>query len=455
MSFWVGVLVLAVGLVISIALHEIGHMLPAKKFGVKVTEFFVGFGPTAWVKRRGETLYGFKWIPLGGFVRMIGMYPSAKALGLEDSSELSEESRQELRSRRSGISGWAQNLTDDVREIDSEAVSAHDEDRTFYSLSVPKKLVVMAGGPLMNLLISTVLLAFIISGLGIGTTSNKLSSVAECIIPVGESRECTDEDPVAPGYAAGLHQGDQIVSWDGQEISHWDDISQTIAAGGTDPVQVLVERDDALTTLTITPALTARPVTDDSGAVVVDEDGNLLTAEAPFIGISPQWEQQRRPLTEVPGYVGNLVSGTFSVIINLPQRLIAIASSTFGGQERDPSIMGLIGVGRVAGEIASVSAAEYGFKERLTDLLSLIASLNMALFAFNMIPLLPLDGGHIAGALFEGIRRRISTWRGRGKTGPADTAKLMPLTYVVFGLLLGMTLLLAIADIVNPVSLLG
>ena len=125
--------------------------------------------------------------------------------------------------------------------------------------------------------------------------------------------------------------------------------------------------------------------------------------------------------------------------------------------------MGMVGVGRVAGEIASTNEFETAGGEVVTFELidkaqtgiSLFASLNLFLFAFNMVPLLPLDGGHIAVALYEGARRRINRWRGRGAVGPFDTAKLLPLTYVVIAGFLAMTVLLVYVDIVKPVRLFG
>src|SRR5699024_9045861 len=157
--------------------------------------------------------------------------------------------------------------------------------------------------------------------------------------------------------------------------------------------------------------------------------GEPVLAPAPYVGIGPAFELVPQPLTAVPAVVGDVFTGTVKIVITLPARLVAIASAVFTDAERDPSIVGLVGVGRFAGEIASIPSDAYGLKERTADMLSLLASLNMALFVFNMIPLLPLDGGHIAGALYEGGRRRVAAWLGRRSPGYADTARLMPLTY--------------------------
>src|SRR5699024_6270539 len=131
-----------------------------------------------------------------------------------------------------------------------------------------------------------------------------------------------------------------------------------------------------------------------------------------YVGIGAAVELVPAPLGEVPGVVTDVFTGTVQVVLSLPARLVAIADAVFTDAERDPSVVGLVGVGRFAGEIASLPAAEYGLKERTADMLSLLGSLNMALFVFNMIPLLPLDGGHIAGALYEGARRRLAAWSG-------------------------------------------
>lgn len=495
MSFWLGVGFLAVGLVISIALHEIGHMLPAKRFGVKVTQYFVGFGPTLWSRRVGETEYGFKAIPLGGFVRMIGMFPPATPARLTADEDLSgtvahpatgdhshpatttgEISTSEALAlgadgdtgpavgsshlsdsaipRVGRMRAWARRVAADVREVDAADVPPGQERRTFYSLTVPRKLVVMAGGPVMNLLIAVVLMTIVISGLGIAAPSTTVASIPECAAPSNADGTCAPEDSAAPAVLAGVQVGDELISWNGIALQTWDDITAVIADGGVEAATVVVLRDGTEQTLQVQPQMVDRPLRDADGAVVVDADGLPVTAPAPYVGISPTWTQQPQPLSEVPQVVGTIVARTFEIVVTLPVRLANVAQSLVGTEERDQSVMGLIGVGRVAGEIASAPDTDYGTKARVTDLLSILASLNVALFAFNLIPLLPLDGGHIAGALYEGARRQVSRLRGRGISGPTDTARLMPLTYGVFVLMLGMTVLLATADIVNPISLL-
>jgi len=433
-NFWVGVGVLVLGLIVSIGLHELGHLLPAKRFGVYVPQYFIGFGPTLWSTKRGETEYGVKLLPLGGYVRLIGMFPP------KDHTTSASRGRT-----------WFSRVADDARTYSQSEIPEGSEHRAFYALSTPKKLAVMFGGPVVNLILAVVLFAVVLTGFGTATATNKLGSVSECV-PEGMA-ECAAQDPAAPAVAAGFRPGDRVLEWGGQEVSTWEEVSSAIRAGGDAPTEVVIDRGGEHLTLTVTPTIAARPVIGDDGQVELDAAGEPVLADAPYVGIGAAVELVPAPLGEVPGVVTDVFTGTVQVVLSLPARLVAIANAVFTDAERDPSVVGLVGVGRFAGEIASLPAAEYGLKERTADMLSLLGSLNMALFVFNMIPLLPLDGGHIAGALYEGARRRLAAWSGRTSPRYADTARLMPLTYMVFAVLLGMSVLLAVADIVKPVTL--
>ncbi|ROR74015.1 M50 family metallopeptidase [Bogoriella caseilytica] len=439
MDFLIGVGILAFGLILSIALHEIGHLVPAKLFGVKTPQYMVGFGPTLWSTTRKGTEYGLKAIPLGGYVRMLGMFPPGRP--------------GRTRTRKDG----RLTLVEEARVSALEELGEGEQHRAFYRLSVPKKLVVMLGGPAMNLLIAVGLLAIVVTTVGVGTTTNTLGTVQQCLPGDAEATECTDADPAAPAAEAGLAPGDTVISWGGQSVSEWEDLTAAIAAGGIQATEIEVLRAGASApeTLTVTPALVERPVFDERGAVVESESGEPLTQQQPFVGISPTWELRRQPVTEVPQMSWELFTATGEIVLTLPQRLVDIAGAAFGSGERDGAVVGLVGVGRFAGEIASIEVEDYGMTERAVDMTSLLLSLNMALFVFNLIPLLPLDGGHVAGALWEGLRRQIARLRGKPDPGPVDTARLLPLTYVVVVFIIGMSLLLAYADIVRPVSLMG
>ena len=193
MMYLLGVLFIVLGVGVSIALHEIGHLLPAKRFGVKVTQYMIGFGPTVWSRRRGETEYGVKAIPLGGYIRMIGMFPPKPGA---DPSQL-----------RSSSTGRFSLLMDQARQDSMEEVQPGDEDRVFYKLSVPKKLVVMLGGPTMNLLIAVVLLTAVATTYGMRELTPQISSVSQCVTvqTVGATAPvaCKAGDPVAPANGRG------------------------------------------------------------------------------------------------------------------------------------------------------------------------------------------------------------------------------------------------------------
>jgi membrane-associated protease RseP (regulator of RpoE activity) len=436
LAFVIGVAIIVVGLAVSIGLHEIGHLVPAKLFGVKVTQYMIGFGPTVWSKRRGETEYGVKAIPLGGYIAMIGMFPPAKG-----------------EAATAGSTSFFRGLVQDARDSSAESITEGDEHRAFYRLPVWKRVVVMFGGPFMNLVLAIVLFGVLLMGFGIAQPSTTIGSVSECALPdTSERQTCESGDPAAPGAEAGLQPGDTIVVVAGEPIDSWNESTAIIRDHPGEAIDMVVLRDGEEVTLEVTPLLSERYVTDERGTVVTDAAGDPVTVQAGFVGIGPASETVQQPVTAVLPMVGENVQAVAGIILNLPQRIIDVANAAFGPEERDPNgPISVVGVGRVAGEIASLD--EVPLASKAAGLVGILASLNIALFVFNLIPLLPLDGGHIAGALWEAIRRGWAKVRRRPDPGPVDLAKLMPLTFAVVIVLGGMSALLIYADIVKPVSL--
>ncbi|TWE12247.1 M50 family metallopeptidase [Rudaeicoccus suwonensis] len=440
MLFVLGVLILLFGVAVSIALHEIGHLTPAKLFGVKVTQYMIGFGPTIWSRRRGETEYGVKAIPLGGYIRMIGMFPPQPG---DDEGMV----------RASSTGRWRQ-MTESLREATYEEIPDGDRDRVFYKLPTWKKVVVMFGGPFMNLVIATVLLVIIACGIGLPAYKGAgVSAVLPCTADAsGKTVATCAASGESAAARAGLKAGDQFVSVDGTKISSTNDLVSIVQSHPNQAIPVVVRRDGRDVTLSLTPQLQKMVRTDSNGDPVLNSKGQQEYADVGVIGVSlsSKTVYERQSLSYAPGFVGSALKDTASVFVQIPQKMVGIWNAAFGSAARSSSSpVSVVGVGRIAGDTTEAHTA---VQNKVLMLLSIIASLNMALFVFNLVPLLPLDGGHIAGALWEAVKRPIA--RARGVKGPvyADVAKALPLAYGVSIVLLAMFVLLAYADIVKPVK---
>ncbi|VEG26904.1 M50 family metallopeptidase [Actinomyces howellii] len=435
LAYVLGVLVLVLGVAVSVALHELGHMIPAKRFGVKVPEYFIGFGPRIWSTRRGETEYGVKAIWLGGYVKLLGMLPPAPPDRPDKPGSMIDEARRES-----------------LAELAEE-----DRDRAFYRLSVPRKLIVMAGGILTNLVLGVVCLVLAVGVVGQPARTSTLGSVTSCLPTDASGQDAPVEDCAAeektPAVRAGLRAGDTIVSWDGSTTSTWAEVQEAIGASGTRAVEVVIERDGARRTLSVTPVEVSRPVTDDNGAPVTGADGEQLTQMRPYVGIGPALGTVRVPPSQLPAVVGQAVTGTLKAIATLPVGLVHSVAAGLGIEERSSEgLVSLVGIGRMAGETTAAGAGSgtVPLSVRVSAMLSLLGALNLALFAFNLVPLPPLDGGHVAGACWEGLRRLLARMRGRPDPGHVDTARLLPVGQAVFVLLVIMAAVLIWVDIVAP-----
>ena len=417
--FIVGILVMIVGLAVSIALHELGHLWPAKRFGVRVGQYMIGFGPTLWSRRIGETEYGVKLLPLGGYISMAGMYPPAPV---------------KTRAGRAA-GGFFATMVQDARAANDETLQGEDDRRVFYRLPVYQRVIVMLGGPTMNLLLAIVLFTIVFSGIGVQTATTTISSLSECV-PAAGSSACAPSDPAPPATTAGFEPGDRIVSIDGTPMTSFDQVSEVVQASPGIPLSVVVERDGGQQTISVSPA-------------TVETDGGPIG----FLGVSPTAELQRQPIWDGAAMALQNTGQVAAIIVQLPVMVWDTGVSLFTGQERDPNgPLSVVGVAGIAGEVA---AADAPVLNRVSATLSLVASLNIALFVFNLIPLLPLDGGHVLVALWDGLKRGWSKLTGRAPPKPVDATKLVPVTFVVVVLLIAMGAVLILADLVNPISLFG
>ncbi len=432
----IGIVLFALLIAASIALHELGHLIPAKKFGVKVTEYMIGFGPTIWSKVRGETRYGFKAIPLGGYIRMVGMLPP----GPDGTS-------------RSMSTGRFGAMINDARQQSVMEIVPGEEQRAFYRLPVRKRVVIMLGGPFMNLALAFVLFAIVLVGIGIPEPSLQIRTVAPCTpasasaattpLPSGD---CPTGTVPSPAVVAGIEPGDTIVAIDGVAATNWTDTTTWIRAHAGDTAVFTVDRAGEELNLPVSIATAERPV--------IDEDGNATeeVVTAGYVGLGPEFVWVAQSWSSVPAYMWDITVRSVVALVTLPIKLYDLVTDTLiGGADRSvDSPVSVVGVSRLGGDIA---ALDEPLVAKVATFLGLAASLNLFLFLFNLLPILPLDGGHVASALYEAIRRKMAKVRGRPDPGPVDTARLLPVAYVVAGALLLMGVIVIWADLVKPITL--
>jgi membrane-associated protease RseP (regulator of RpoE activity) len=312
-------------------------------------------------------------------------------------------------------------------------------------------------------------------GFGVPESTTTLSRVPACVLPAGaESATRPDACKVpivtsgadagkvcevgspncalpeqSPASKAGLRPGDTIVAIDGEPVSRetdvgWKQVQDAIRHSAETPVVFGIERSGDRRDVTVTPIENTVYVSPDS-----DE-----TQRVGFVGVSPAQAYARQSITAVPVFLGDRVVQSVDRLAEIPQRIPQLFRATFMGEKRDPQgPIGVVGVGRISGEVFAID--DYSTMEKISFFLQLLASVNLVLFLFNLFPVYPLDGGHVAGALYEKARSTVARVRGRPDPGPFDIARLMPVAYAVAGVFLALSAMLFIADIVNPITLAG
>jgi membrane-associated protease RseP (regulator of RpoE activity) len=301
----------------------------------------------------------------------------------------------------------------------------------------------------MNLVLGVLLTVIALTGFGIYQSSLKIEAVSVCLD--NTSVQCPVSEQT-PAHVAGLKPGDEVVSVAGNKATDWAQIRDLLTATPTAEFEIL--RDGEVIKVTLTAVIQQRPQFDSLGNPILDDSGEIVSAPQPFLGVFLAPERKPVPLVQSIEASGSTIAQIGTLILRLPQEVVEVTAITFGGGERDPNgPISIVGIGQVAGEVAASDQA--GFADKLATGIQILGSLNFALFVFNMVPLLPLDGGHVAGGIYESIKRGLYRIAGRKDPGPADTALLMPLTYFVFIALLVVSALLITADLVNPISLFG
>jgi membrane-associated protease RseP (regulator of RpoE activity) len=410
MLYILGIALGALAILVSVSLHEAGHMLTAKAFGMKVTRYFVGFGPTLWSFKRGETEYGVKGVPLGGFVKITGMTPQ------EDDA---------------------------------------DDPRAMWRYPVWKRTIVMAAGSVVHFLLAFLIFWGVAANFSmpnpdnLGPASTDMATapayvtVADCV-QKDVKTECTTTD--GPAKAAGLQDGDLITAVGDRKVANYTDLVtaiRTLTPGA--PAQVTYERNGQTATTTVTSVEALRPPIDDTSG-----EAKKVAAIGVGLGYNPALPKTvdysvTEALPVAADNMGNAATGVVTAIKNLPNKIPGLVDA-IGGGERDPdSPVSVVGASRLTGE-----AIERGFWEIA---LLIIAGLNFFVGVFNLLPLLPLDGGHIAIAWFERARSWIYARLGKSDPGRVDYYKLMPVTYAVILVFGAFTLLTVTADVVNPITI--
>ena len=391
----IGVLAFVVALLLSVMIHEAGHYLTAKKFGMKVTEFFLGFGQKIWSTQRGETEFGIKAIPAGGYCRIVGM-----------------SSREEL----------------------SEA----DQDRAFIKAGVGQRLIVLGAGSFLHFVIGFVLLLTLFLSVGLTSVTSTVEKVSECI-PQKASEVCSAKSTPSPAKNVGILAGDKIIKVDGKSYKDWSDVVSVIRASAGKELTITVERNGAPLDIAVTPASR-----DLNGKVigvlgVVNKVGTITYGPVDAVSRAGK-------------FTGQILQNSATSLVSLPSKIPNLISQTFGGQKRDAEgLVGVVGVARVSGETANTKALTV--REKIATFILIIASLNLFVGMFNLLPLLPLDGGHMAVAIVDGVRNFLARRRGLAKPAPFDVERLTPITMVVFVLMAALSILLLAADIFNPIKM--
>jgi membrane-associated protease RseP (regulator of RpoE activity) len=402
LAYIIGVVLFALCIGASLALHEAGHLLSAKAFGMKVRRYFIGFGPRVWSFRRGETEYGLKAVPVGGFCEIAGMTT--------------------------------------LDEVDPE-----DEPRAMWRQKTWKRTVVMATGPFTHFLLGFVVLYVMAVTFGLPNVAEKpvLSQVSACVHDATTNAQVVEQTcrpgESGPAQAAGLRGGDEVVSVGGVSTPTWSAMVEKIQHS-EGPTPFVVRRGDQTLRLTVDIPRVDRPVT--------STDGRTEIAQVGVAGVSATTSFDYTAWSAVGGtvsFAGDLFGQTFQKLVQFPQRIPAVINAIFGGERDSETPVSVVGASRIGGE-----AVEAGLWQLF---LLLLAGLNFFMGVFNLLPLLPLDGGHIAVTWYEHIRNWLRDRRGKTAAAPVDYTKLSGITMVLV-LVGGAVLLLTVtADIVNPIRI--
>ncbi|TVU86848.1 RIP metalloprotease [Corynebacterium aurimucosum] len=397
-----GIVLFALGIGITVALHEAGHMFTARAFGMRVRRYFIGFGPRVASFTRGHTEYGLAAFPVGGFCDIAGM------------------------------------------TAQDEFLTEEEEPYAMYKKPAWQRIIVLAGGITVNLLLGFIILLIIAMTTGLPNPDADVRPRVGEVSCTANQNSAGDLEPCqgkGPAGEAGVEPGDIVLALNGETMDSFAQLRDTVMTHPGETVTLTVERDGAPRDFDIPLATVTR----------LNAEGQLVEFGA--IGMTNQIIDIRETYSFVDAipatarYSGYALNATVQGIAQFPAKIPGVVASIFG-QERDVNgPMSVVGASRVGGELVERSLWSSFFM--------MLATLNFFLALFNLIPLPPFDGGHIAVIIYEKIRDALRRLMGKEPKGPADYTKLMPITYVLAFLLMAVGALIMIADVVNPIRLFG
>jgi membrane-associated protease RseP (regulator of RpoE activity) len=373
-----GILAFVVALLFSVMVHEFGHYLTARKFGMRVSEFFLGFGKRIWSFTRGETEFGIKAIPAGGYCRIEGMTPQ-------------------------------------------DQMAEGEEGRAFFAASSAKKLIVLGAGSFAHFALGFLLIFSIFFGVGY-----------QALLP-----DITKVSPQSAAESAGFQEGDRLLTIDGDEVDNWAIDSKKIAESKGREIVFTVQRGNEILTLKANPQY-------------IEEEKRYLLGVVTKVGVKRDGVIQSTQNASSATWA--LARESVKSLFTLPTKVPELFRQTFMGEERDPNgLVGVVGAARVSGEV--VGSENLAGNQRLQTFILIVASLNIFVGLFNLLPLLPLDGGHMAVAIADEFRALVARIRKKPRPAGIDVNVLTPITMAVFVVLAVLTVVLLVADIINPISL--
>lgn len=401
-AYLLGVLLFALGIAVTIALHEAGHMLTARAFGMRVRRYFIGFGPTLFSVKKGHTQYGVAAVPFGGYCEIAGM------TALDEVTE--EEAPHAMRTKPA----W-------------------------------QRIVVLSGGVAVNLLLGLTVIYGVAVASGIPNPYADTRPVVGEVVCTSDQRAdgtLADCSGVGPAGDAGVEEGDRILELNGERLTDFHQLRDAVLELPGETVTLTVERGERVAELPVELDSVTRYTT--SGDTY--EAGSIGLASRPVADAVRQFG----PVEAVPAtfaYTGQLLQATVEGVLQLPAKIPGVVAAIFGAEREMDGPMSVVGASFIGGELVERSLWD--------SFWLMLASLNFFLALFNLLPLPPLDGGHIAVVIYEKIRDLFRRLRGQTPGGPANYEKLMPVTIVMAALLVSLGGIVLIADVVNPVRLFG